>query len=158
MYWWFLHISILKGLIWNLFLFPVQIGKQRSWVIPWEDVSHSRCYAMRSCYLLQSLLEELPCHSETWMKITQSHSSSHITTAKINSVCCRTSVSKSSLFENTPVCTETLPLKGDNVKNILLHFAMNIYLHMLSGRCPVISNTVTSGWLFLWHWVPALCQ
>lgn len=38
--------------------------------------------------------------------------------------------------------------KCDNVKNILLHFAMKIYLHMLSGSHPVVANTVTSGWLF----------
>lgn len=153
-----------KGLIRGFFLFPPQTGKQKSWVIPGEDISHSSCFAVRSCYLLQSLLEELLCRSKAWMKITRSHSSSHIATAKINSplsACCGTSVTKSALFGSIPVCTETLPLKGGSMKNILLHFAMKIYLHMLSGSRPVVSNTVTSGWLFcafVWRWVPALCQ
>lgn len=60
-----------------------------------------------------------------------------IATAKANplfNVCCRTS--QFSLFGSIPVCTETLSLRADNVKNILARFAMKIYLHLLSGSCP----------------------
>lgn len=113
---------------------------------------------MRSCCLLQSLLEERLCHLKTCVEITRSCSSGHIAKAKINSLFgawCTASARKSFLFGSIPACIETLPLKGDNAKSILLHFVMRIYLCVLCGGRPVVFNTVTSGWLFwafLWHW------
>lgn len=61
------------------------------------------------------------------------------------------SVSKSCLLASIPAHTETLPLKGDNVKNIQRHFVTGIYFCAL---CPGALQAVTSGWLLcavLWH-------
>lgn len=167
-YWCFLHILAFKGLIWNFFLFLLQIGKQKSWVIPWEEISRSRCYAMRSCYLLQSLLEELLSHSKPWMKITRSQSSSRIATAKINSplsVRCRTSVSESSLFGSIPCLYWDLTFERWQWETFcyILQWRF-IYVCYLGAILSFLTlwllreSSVRLFCAFLWHWVPALCQ
>lgn len=108
-------------------VFPLQTRKQKSRVTPREDTSHHRCSVILVSVVAGRAPVSLPGLGEDDIPPTAKANS-------LLSVCCRTS--QSSLFGSIPACTETLPLKDDNVKNILPRFAMKIYLHLLSGSCP----------------------